>query len=80
MSPPAGITTGLAFLPNLLGEAKDAAALETLLSGWLRASGWRTAGVIGPADGRESLLLQGRPDGVGPLPAAPGELADVVRA
>jgi signal transduction histidine kinase len=80
MSPPAGITTGLAFLPNLLGEANDAATLESLLSGWLRASGWRTAGVIGPADGRESLMLQVRTDGVGMLPAAPSELNDVMRA
>jgi signal transduction histidine kinase len=80
MSPPAGITTGLAFLPNLLGEANDAATLESLLSGWLGASGWRTAGVIGPADGRESLMLQVRTDGVGMLPAAPSELNDVMRA
>jgi len=79
MPTPAGITTGLAFLPNWLTEAKDAAALETLLSGWLRASGWRTAGVIAPADGRESLMLQVRGDGVGPL-AAPSEQADVLRA
>ena len=76
MSPPAGISTGLAFLPNWLPGADDASPLETLLCGWLRASGWRTVGVIGSAD----LMLQVRPDNVESLAAAPGELADVTRA
>ena len=80
MSPPAGLTTGLAFLPNWLADAKDGAALDHLLGGWLRASAWRTVGLIWPTDGKPNLMLHARPEGVDTLSAAPSEIQDVARA
>ena len=80
MSPPAGLSAGLAYLPNWLSEAKDASALDTLLSGWLRASGWRTVGVIWPTEGKDSLMLSVKAEGVTVLPTAPSELPDVAHA
>ena len=80
MSPPAGVSTGLAYLPNWLTDAKDASALDHLLSGWVRASGWRTVGLIWPTDGKATLGVQVRPESVEPLPAAPSEIQDVARA
>lgn len=80
MSPPAGLSTGLAFLPNWLAETTDATALETLLGDWLRASAWRTVGLIWPLEGRANLMIQARPEGVSALPVAPSELLDVAHA
>ena len=80
MGPSAGLTSGLAFLPSWLTETNDAASLELFLGGWVRASGWRTVGLIWPIDEKPNLMLQARPDGVTPLPFAPSELADVARA
>jgi len=80
MSPPAGLSTGLAFLPNWFTDTKDAGALDHLLSGWLRASGWRTVGLIWPIEGNANLKALVRPGGVEPMPTAPSEIHDVARA
>jgi signal transduction histidine kinase len=80
MSLPGGISAGLAFLPSWLNDARDALALDALLSGWVRTSGWRSAGLVWPADSSPSLMLQARPDGVERTAAPPPELGEVVKA
>src|SRR3712207_5476696 len=76
MAIPGGLSAGLAFLPNWLSDAKDALALDALLSGWVRTSGWRAAGLVWPADSGPTLVLLARPDGVErpavPHPERPG--------
>ncbi len=48
MSTPGSLSAGLAYLPNWLADCPDAAALDALLCGWVRASGYRTAGIDWP--------------------------------
>ncbi len=78
MSTPGGLSAGLAFLPSWLNDARDALALDALLSGWVRTSGWRSAGLVWPADGNHGLALLARPDGVERL-TPPPELGEVVK-
>src|SRR5688572_10636510 len=73
-----GLTAGLAYLPNWLNDAKDALALDALLSGWVRTSGWRSAGVVWPAEQPTTVLLA-RPDGVERTPSAPPEVPEVLK-
>jgi len=80
MSLPAGFSSGLAFLPNWLNDARDSSTWDTLLGGWVRASGWRSAGVVWPTDTLPTLAYLARAEGVEPLPALPAELPDVVRS
>jgi signal transduction histidine kinase len=80
MSSPAGIVSGMTFLPNWLQDTKDANAWDTLMGGWVRASRWRTAGVIWPTETQPTLAFLARAESVEPLPALPAELPDVVRA
>jgi signal transduction histidine kinase len=70
----------LAFLPNWLNDAKDALALEALLSGWVRASGWRSAGLAWPADSGATVILTARADHVERVAAPPPELPEVVKS
>src|SRR5689334_12324076 len=79
MSTPGGLSAGLAFLPSWLNDARDAHALDALLSGWVRNSGWRTAGLVWPADAAPGLTLQARPDGVERMPGPPPELPEVLK-
>jgi signal transduction histidine kinase len=79
MSMPGGVSAGLAFLPSWLTDAKDSATLDALLTGWVRASGWRGAGLLWAADGPPSLVLQARPDGVQKLTHPPAELPEVLK-
>jgi len=80
MSFPGGLTSGLAFLPNWLNESRDALALEVLLSGWVRASGWRSAGLAWSADGSDLKTWVARPDDVekGGLP--PAEVPEILKS
>lgn len=80
MSAPGGITAGLAYLPTWLNDAKDATALEALLSGWVRASGWRSAGLIWPAESNTAVALHARADSVEKLSRPPTEAKDVLNS
>ncbi len=79
MHTPGGLTTGLAFLPSWLGDTRDASALDALLSGWVRSSGWRSAGLVWPVDSSPSFIVQARPDGVERLTNPPAELGEVLK-
>ena len=78
MSLPGGLPAGLAFLPNWLNDAKDATTLDALLSGWVRASGWRGAGLVWPADANAVVALHAKADGTERLPRPPAEARDVL--
>lgn len=80
MSSPGGLTSGLAFLPNWLNEARDAVALDALLSGWVRTSGWRSAGLVWPADSAPGVAVLARPESTEKLATPPAELAEVLRS
>ena len=80
MSVPGGFTGGLAFLPNWLNETADATAFDPLFSAWVRASGWKTGGVVWPAEGKPTVSVGVRPDGFVETAQPPPELAEPVRA
>jgi signal transduction histidine kinase len=79
MSTPGGLAAGLAFLPNWLNEARDNVAFEALMSGWVRTSGFRAAGMIW-SDANQKLILTAKPDGVTREIQPPAEFADVFAA
>jgi signal transduction histidine kinase len=79
MSGPSGSIAGLAFLTHWLNDAKEAVAFDALLSAWVRASGWKSAGVIWPAEGSASLATQVRPDGAIEAATPPAELPDTLK-
>jgi len=79
MSVPGGLAAGLAFLPNWLNDAKDALALDALMSGWTRTSGWRSAGLVWPAELTTAVLVA-RPDAVDRPIAPPPEVPEVFKA
>jgi signal transduction histidine kinase len=74
------MNTGMAFLPQWLLETKDPAAWESLLSEWVRAAQWRSAGVVWPYESQPTLAQLARSQGVETLPALPAEIPDVARA
>ncbi len=80
MSALGGFSAGLAYLPNWLNESRDAVALEALLSGWVRSSGWSSAGLVWPADSANAKILLVRPDGVEKGTITPPELPDVLKS
>lgn len=76
---PGGLSTGLAFLPSWLNDSRDALAFESLLSGWVRNSGWKSAGLVWPVDAGPGLIFHARPDGVERTTTPPLELGDVLK-
>jgi signal transduction histidine kinase len=80
MSGPSGFAAGLAFLTHWLNDTKDAVAFDALLSAWVRANGWRSAGVIWPAEGKATLATHARPDGATEPTTPPAELPDMLNA
>ena len=80
MSIAGGLASGLAFLPTWLAETKDANALDVTLSGWVRASGWRSAGLAWPVDATPRMVLVSRGDGSDAPPQPPVEWPDVVKS
>ncbi|OWK46437.1 ATP-binding protein [Fimbriiglobus ruber] len=80
MTTPGGLAAGLAFLPVWLNDAKDSNALDTLLSAWVRASGWRAAGMVWPVDTNPGVQLIARPDGIERLAQIPPELPEVMKS
>jgi signal transduction histidine kinase len=49
MSIPGDLSAALAFVPSWWQDTTDTAALDALLVGWLRATGWRAVGFVWPA-------------------------------
>lgn len=80
MTSSGGLAAGLAYLPNWLADAREGHALDALLSGWVRASGWKSAGVVWPFDSGVKLAVLAREDGVEPLAHPPAETADVAES
>lgn len=80
MSASGGLAAGLAYLPTWLSEAKEGHALDALLSGWVKASGWKSAGLVWPTDTTPRLAVLAREDGVEPIAHVPAELADVTES
>lgn len=50
MSGSTNLSAALACLPSWWGETSDSSALDAVLDGWVRASGWRAGGFVWPAD------------------------------
>jgi signal transduction histidine kinase len=80
MSMPGGLASGLAFLPTWLAETKDPNALDALLSAWVRASGWRSAGFAWPVDATPRTVLVARGDAVETPAQPPVEWPEVVKS
>ena len=73
MTTPGGISTGLAFLPTWLSEAREGQTLEANVAAWAEASGWQHAGLIWPIDGPAVVTISSSD-------APPTELADVLKS
>lgn len=54
MSQPGTLAAALAFVPNWWQETADPFALDSLLTGWAKACGWRACGIVLP-------LVEGTP-------------------
>ena len=80
MSNLSGMTAGLAFLPNWLSDVRDNVSLEALFSGWVRTSGWRSAGLAWAVEPHAGLSLLARPDGVQRSVTPPPELSEVEKS
>jgi len=73
------LVNGLAFLPVWLTDSRDGNTWDGVFGGWVRASGWRAAGVVWPATDTPALARIARTDGVDVLSLLPAEMGDVVR-
>jgi signal transduction histidine kinase len=51
MSQPGTLAAALAFVPNWWQETADPVALDSLLTGWGKAAGWRACGMVLSLDG-----------------------------
>src|SRR5436190_13036550 len=80
MSTVGGLSSGLAFLPTLLAETADGAGLDSLLTGWVKANGWRAAGVVWPVDPPVRVVLHAKPESVEKPPQPPFEIGEVVKS
>src|SRR6187455_2992721 len=80
MSTVGGFSSGLAFLPTLLAESADGTGIEPILSGWVRANGWRSAGIVWPVDAPVRTVLHAKPDSVERPPQPPIEISEVVKS
>jgi signal transduction histidine kinase len=76
MNPSSGLAAGLAFLPTWLSSGGPD-ALDTTLCGWVKANGWRSAGLAWPADGAPKLVIMARAEASDRPPHAPVEIQDV---
>src|SRR5262245_17669258 len=60
MSQPGTLAAALAFVPNWWQETADPFALDSLLTEWSRACGWRACGLVFLGDGiGQTKTLQG---------------------
>lgn len=80
MSTAGGMSSGLAFLPALLADNADGAGLDALLTSWVRANGWRAAGVVWPIEAPARVVLLVKPESVERPPQPPIEVSEVVKS
>jgi signal transduction histidine kinase len=80
MVSPGGLATGMAYLPAWLTDTADAAELDSLLCGWVKANGWRSAGFAWPCEGPPQVVIMARAEASDRPPQAPAELPDVTRS
>lgn len=76
MSAPGSLSAALDYLPRWWADAADPAAFDALLTGWVRAGGWRAGGFVWPAE-PPAAINRAYP-AVGE-PVSPRELAEAVR-
>ncbi|HEY2785089.1 MAG TPA: HAMP domain-containing sensor histidine kinase [Fimbriiglobus sp.] len=80
MSTVGGLSSGLAFLPALMAENADGTGTDSLLTAWIRANGWRAAGIVWPVDGPVRSVLLAKPDSVERVPQPPVEIGEVIKS
>jgi signal transduction histidine kinase len=80
MSMTSGLSTGLAYLQAWLSDSADADSLDQLLCGWVKANGWRSAGLAWPTEGTPELVVMARAEASDRPPHAPIEVPDVARS
>ena len=80
MSMNSGLSTGLAYLQAWLSDSADPQSLDQLLCGWVKANGWRSAGLAWPNEGAPELVVMARAEASDRPPHAPIEVPDVARS
>jgi signal transduction histidine kinase len=78
MSAVTGTSAGMAYLAQWMSDPKSMPTLESLLTGWLTATGWKQSGLIWPATGKPTLAKLVRADGTADLIAPPAEVPGVL--
>lgn len=79
MSGMSALSGALNYLPAWLSDGPEAVALDTLLCGWVKASGWQTAGLVLPtADGMACVLATANTADRSAVP--PAELSEVQKS
>ena len=79
MSTPGTLSAGLAHLPAWWQETNEPTAFDNLLTGMVRACGWRSAGFIWPAE-TIPAIMKVAPAGAGSDAIVPPEVFEVARA
>lgn len=80
MSNSSGLSSGMAYLPVWLNDTADAQTLDSTLCGWVKANGWRSAGLAWPTEGNQKLVVMARAEASDRPPHAPIEVPDVARS
>lgn len=75
-----GLSTGLAYLQAWLSDSAEPESLDQLLCGWVKANGWRSAGLAWPTEGTPELVVMARAEASDRPPHAPIEVPDVARS
>lgn len=78
MTTPGTLPAALAYLPSWWQDTADPAAFDALLSGWVRAGGWRAGGFVWPNDGGPAVVKVA-PTGFVSDAVLPPELPEVLR-
>ena len=78
MSAVIGTTAGMAYLAQWMSDPKSTPTLDNLLTGWLKATGWKLTGLIWPATGKPTLARLTRADGTADMIAPPAEVPGVL--
>lgn len=78
MSAVIGTTAGMAYLAQWMSDPKSTPTLDSLLTGWLNATGWKQTGFIWPATGKPTLARLTRADGTADMIAPPAEVPGVL--
>jgi signal transduction histidine kinase len=74
-----GLSAGLAFLPTWLTETANSVTVDSLLCGWVKANGWRSAGLAWPCE-NPSLVIMARAEASDRPPYTPAEFTEVSKS